>query len=320
MSYPSSKWDGDWSSSMCYPSSQCLTLPLRWWSVFHLNVLPSQSVSYPPIEMVIGHPPQCVTLPVNILPSQRDANPKNWCLRVLSVDVVDNKLQVLCVGGTVEAGSLQTPARTAVSLVWLLLNSQLSLKMVCMCSGKPIIMNSTSSLRRPPSVYIIGFQCWSDRWWPFFLLGRLLSTSSVYASLLQVVEGVSFFLALCPHVESSSTLHIIQDMSHLWGLLCLSVSSSSTLQIIQDTSHFWGLLHLSVKLLGHYPWLQHFQGSESMRVSWTAFLFNFKSIMNHQLSGSSRRVNKCKSHKWLKNITRVINLRVFQDSKSTRVS
>ena len=60
--------------------------------------------------MVIGLP-QCVTLQANILPSQRDANPKNWCLRVLSVDVVDNKLQVLCVGGTVEAGSLQTPAQ-----------------------------------------------------------------------------------------------------------------------------------------------------------------------------------------------------------------
>ena len=111
MSYPSSKWDGDRSSSMCYPPSQCLTLPLGWWLVFHLSVLPSQSTSYPPIEMVIGHPPQCATLPVNILPSQRDANTKNWCLRVLSVDVVDNKLQVLCVGGTVEAGSLQTPAQ-----------------------------------------------------------------------------------------------------------------------------------------------------------------------------------------------------------------
>ena len=174
--------------------------------------------------------------------------------------------------------------------------------------------------QKPPSVYIIGFQCWSDWRWPFFLLGRLLSTSSAYASPPGDGRCEVFFCSVptC-RVLSSSTLQIIQDMSHLWGLLCLSVSSSSTLQIIQDTSHFWGLLHLPVKLLGH-PWLQRFQGSESMQVSWIAFLFNFKSITyQHQLSGSSRRVNKHKSHKWLKNITQVINLRVFQDSKSTWV-
>ena len=40
-----------------------------------------------------------------------------------------------------------------------------------------------------------------------------------------------------------------------------SISSSSTLQILQDASHLWELLCPLVWLLGHFPSLQHVQGS-----------------------------------------------------------
>ena len=40
-----------------------------------------------------------------------------------------------------------------------------------------------------------------------------------------------------------------------------SISSSSTLQILQDASHLWELLCPLVCLLGHFPSLQHVQGS-----------------------------------------------------------
>ena len=40
-----------------------------------------------------------------------------------------------------------------------------------------------------------------------------------------------------------------------------SISSSSTFQILQDASHLWELLCPLVYLLGHFPSLQHVQGS-----------------------------------------------------------
>ena len=203
---------------MCYPPSQCLTLApnemvigLPQHVTLQVNVLPSHWDGD-------RLPPQCVTLPVSVLPSHWDGDWSSTSMcyppsQYLTLPARRQPQELVPQGTQCWCGWQQTPSplcwqhsrsgesantSTAVSLVWLLLNSLLSLKMVCMCSGKPIIMNSTSSLRRPPSVYIIGFQCWSDRWWPFFLLGRLLSTSSVYASLLQVVEGVSFFFGSVP--------------------------------------------------------------------------------------------------------------------------
>ena len=44
------------------------------------------------------------------------------------------------------------------------------------------------------------------------------------------------------------------------------VSSSSKLHIFQDASHLWGLLYLPFYLLGHFPSLQHVQGSTSTGV------------------------------------------------------
>ena len=239
--------------------------------------------------MVIGLPPQCVTLQVSVLPSHWDGDWSSTSMcyppsQYLTLPARRQPQELVPQGTQCWCGWQQTPSplcwrhsrsgesantSTAVSLVWLLLNSQLSLKMVCMCSGKPIIMNSTSSLRRPPSVYIIGFQCWSDRRWPFFLLGRLLSTSSVYASLLQVMEGVRFFLALCPHVESWAPQHF--RSSRTWATCegCFACQSQA---------------------------LQHFRSSRIRAISEGCFTYQSSCLVIILDSSISRAVNQCESH------------------------
>ena len=74
--------------------------------------------------------------------------------------------------------------------------------------------------------------------------GRSSSTSSFNASLLQVIS-VMMSLALCPQEVSQASQH----------------------QSFWEASHLWGLLCLPVYLHGHFPSLQHVQGSTPTGVS-----------------------------------------------------
>ena len=92
-----------------------------------------------------------------------------------------------------------------------------------------------------PSFLWKRFQCSSDWQWPsLFLSRRSSSVYSFHAALLQAIDGVmSLFFAPAGSVPSFSTLQTFREASHLWGLLCLAVY-----------------------MLGHFPSLQHVQGSQ----------------------------------------------------------
>ena len=118
--------------------------------------------------------------------------------------------------------------------------------MVPMPLGKSVCIPSHLSEVYP--VLSLGqFQCWSNWWWPFHILSRLLSTPPFYASLFQATNCVCPWLCTQSSVSSSSTFKIFWDTSHLEWLPCPPICLSISLDCNMSSIVHWNFTEQQIK-------------------------------------------------------------------------